>query len=208
MADRIPLIVNPGASQIQELPNGDSLDGITNLTATGTITADQFIGGSQPTCLLTVPEPFTATGTANHIGGTNEKPISFMATTTNVGCTTSLSSTATANTGVSSITVPSAGTYLVTASISGKNSSTQSGNQTNNKDQIRLCLAKSGISTFPNAETFPASVFGNEFGEEFNINFALPLTLSANDVLSIHFSHVGESRADIEEGYFSVVKLH
>ena len=37
MATRKPLIVNPDASQIQELPNGDSLDGITNITATGSI---------------------------------------------------------------------------------------------------------------------------------------------------------------------------
>ena len=39
---RKPLIVNPDASQIQELPNGDSLDGITNLTATGTVQAEQL----------------------------------------------------------------------------------------------------------------------------------------------------------------------
>ena len=38
MATRKPLIVNPTASQIQELPNGDSLDGITNITTTGSIT--------------------------------------------------------------------------------------------------------------------------------------------------------------------------
>ena len=44
MADRIPLIVNPSADQIQELPNGDSLNGIANITATGTITANQFVG--------------------------------------------------------------------------------------------------------------------------------------------------------------------
>ena len=40
MADRIPLIVNPSADQIQELPNGDSLNGIANITATGTATAN------------------------------------------------------------------------------------------------------------------------------------------------------------------------
>ena len=34
MATRKPLIVNPGASQIQELPAGDSVDGIATLTAT------------------------------------------------------------------------------------------------------------------------------------------------------------------------------
>ena len=34
MATRKPLIVNPAASQIQELPAGDSVDGIATLTAT------------------------------------------------------------------------------------------------------------------------------------------------------------------------------
>ena len=115
MTDRFPLIVNASANQIQEIPAGDSLDGIANITTTGTITA------VQPACLLTVPEPFTATGTSNHIGGTNEQPISFTNTTTNVSCTTSLASNATVASGISSITVPIAGTYLVTASISGKN---------------------------------------------------------------------------------------
>ena len=38
MADRIPLIINSSAEQIQELPSGDSLTGITNIAATGNIT--------------------------------------------------------------------------------------------------------------------------------------------------------------------------
>ena len=38
MADRIPLIINSTAQQIQELPSGDSLTGITNIAATGNIT--------------------------------------------------------------------------------------------------------------------------------------------------------------------------
>ena len=45
MATRKPLIVNPSADQIQELPNGDSLNGIANITATGTATANLFVGG-------------------------------------------------------------------------------------------------------------------------------------------------------------------
>ena len=163
----------------------------------------------QPACLLTIPKAFNATGTSNHTGGTNRQPISFTNTTTNVNCTTSLASNATVNSGISSITVPSAGTYLVTASISGQNNSPSGGgNDTNNKDQVRLCLAKTGISTFLSAEAYPASVFGNEAGEEFNINFTLPLQLAANDSLSVHFSHVGESTAAIQEGHFSVTKLH
>ena len=199
---RKPLIVNPDASQIQELPNGDSLDGITNITATGSITA------VQPTCLLTIPKPYTANNTedpSNHQGGTNEKPISFTNTTTNVNCTTSLASNATVNSGITSITVPSAGTYLVSACISGHK---VSGSGT---DQIRFALAKSGISTFPNGNTYPTFVFGNEAGtgeQEFNCTFTLPLTLNASDTLSVHLSHIGATSADIEEGYFSITKLH
>ena len=161
----------------------------------------------QPACLLTVPKLYTANNTedpSNHQGGTNEKPISFTNTTTNVNCTTSLASNATVNSGISSITVPSAGTYLVSACISGHK---VSGSGT---DQIRFALAKSGISTFPNGLTYPTFVFGagSSGGMEFHANFTLPLTLSATDTLSVHFSHIGDTQAKIEEGYFSVTKLH
>lgn len=53
MATRKPLIVNPGAEQIQELPSGDSLDGITNVTASGTVQAEQ----------ITSTDDINATGT-------------------------------------------------------------------------------------------------------------------------------------------------
>ena len=211
---RKPLIVNSTAKQIQELPNGDSLDGITNLTATGTITADQFIGGSQPTCLLTVPKQYNATGTANHTGGTNRKPISFSREFTNVYCTTSLASDATVNSGITSITVPSAGTYLVSAMIGGQRDSSTAGSP----DQVRFALSKTGISTFPMSttdgggalagDTYPTFIFGHTDGAEFHANFALPLTLNANDTLSVHMSHIGLSVGKIQEGYFSVTKLH
>ena len=53
---RKPLIVNASANQIQELPAGDSLDGISNLTATGTIAATSYTGsGAQLTGIITVP---------------------------------------------------------------------------------------------------------------------------------------------------------
>ena len=39
---RKPLIVNASAEQIQEIPSGDSLDGIVNLTCTGTVQAEQI----------------------------------------------------------------------------------------------------------------------------------------------------------------------
>ena len=268
MADRIPLIVNPSASQIQELPAQDKLllsghlefvstngacgdiistggsdanFGIYNSTSVsnnsmisiigrnnannGYVAVASFAVGAsnkieldckgeitavQPACLLTVPKNYTANNSDHsstaHSGGTNNKPISFTNTTTNVNCTTSLASNATVNSGISSITVPSAGTYLVSACISGQKAS---GSGT---DQIRFALAKSGISTVPNAETFPTFVFGDDGsggnGAEFNATFTLPLTLSASDILSVHFSHIGSTSADIQDGYFSVVKLH
>ena len=168
----------------------------------------------QPTCLLTIPQQFTATGTSNHTGGTNRKPISFSRTFTNVGCTTSLASDATVNAGITSITVPSAGTYLVSAMIGGQRESSTAGSP----DQIRFALSKTGISTFPMStadggdplvgDTYPTFVFGHTNGAEFHANFALPLPLNANDTLSVHLSHIGLSVGKIQEGYFSVVKLH
>ena len=212
MATRKPLIVNPTAKQIQELPNGDSLDGITDLTATGTITANQFVGSftqSQPTCLLTAPVVFTANGPQD--AGDNNKPISFQNITTNVGCTTSLAPNATVNnTGISSITVPSNGTYLVSALVTGVNQTAGA----DNDDQVIFSLVKqdtpkaNNIKGFPNVETFPTFIFGNRTNEEFSASFSLPLTLSANDKLCVQLSHIDGSSAQIDGGYFSVVKLH
>ena len=265
MADRIPLIVNPDASQIQELPNQDDLvlSGQLKMTGTSAGASDINLSGGndaksvitvtetssnlsqlsvdcrnnannadlqvaefkvgasnkiefvskgeitavQPSCLLTVPKPYTANnsdhGSTPHEGGTNFKPISFTNTTTNVSCTTSLSPIATVNSGISSITVPSAGTYLVSACISGVKSGSS-----NEDDQIRFGLSKSGVQEFPSKLTFPTFVFGESNGQEFNATFTFPLTLSASDTLSVHLSHIGGSSADIEEGYFSVTKLH
>jgi len=165
----------------------------------------------QPACLLTVPVEYTAentvqSGPTGHEGGQNEKPIAFINETTRVGCTTSLApnSAQGGTTGITSITVPSAGTYLVSAMMGGKK---VSGSGT---DQVRFALAKSGIGTFPNGLTYPTFVFGasSSGGMEFHANFTLPLSLSANDTLSVHFSHIGATKAQIEEGYFSVTKLH
>ena len=270
MADRIPLIVNPTASQIQEVPDGDVVslpnndlkfgtglnisytdasgqgskithsgtddlrlqiagnqmifekssgenfmsmthsDGKVNISHNGSVkfstsgvgvTVYGQLDATQPSCLLTVPVNYTANS------GTNSKPISFTNTTTNVNCTTSRAPNATdTTTGITSISVPSAGTYLVSASISGVNNMGGSDNQ--NTDQVRFGLAKSGISTFPNSLTYPTFVFGRENSSEFNVNFTLPLQLSASDTLSVHFSHIDGSQASIEEGYFSVTKLH
>jgi hypothetical protein len=72
MADRIPLIVNAGANQIQELPAGDSLNGIVNVTATGTIQAEQLTSTDDANIAddLTVGgkiQPSVGSGTGNGI---------------------------------------------------------------------------------------------------------------------------------------------
>jgi len=65
MADRIPLIINSSAEQIQELPSGDSLTGITNIEATGNITGVTNIAA---TGTITGVTNITASGTVT--GGT------------------------------------------------------------------------------------------------------------------------------------------
>jgi len=70
MATRKPLIVNPSAEQIQELPSGDSLDGITNVTASGTVQAEQITStddinatGTVTAEQITSTDDMSATGT-------------------------------------------------------------------------------------------------------------------------------------------------
>ena len=150
-------------------------------------------------------------GPTGHEGGQNEKPIAFVNETTRVGCTTSLASNSAqgfndaslGTTGITSITVPSAGTYLVSAMISGAKESGASGT-----DQIKLALATSGAMFFPDEFAYPTFVFGQNTQQEFFANFTLPLTFSANETLSVHMSHIDSTKGNITEGYFSVTKLH
>ena len=183
MATRRPLIVNPSAQQIQELPNGDDLL-LDDLSLNGELTA------VQPTCLLTGITTYTANS------GNNNTPIDFTDVTTNVGCTV--------NANKDKITVPTAGTYLVSAMVAGKRI-----NDLLPTDSIRFMLLKGG-SAFPSDASFPKGVFGNLDQEEFYFNFTMPLTLAANDELEVVLLEVIQngSRAEINKGYFSVTRLH
>ncbi len=80
MADRYPLIIDPSSNQIKELPAGDGLDltgtkisSITDINATGIITAAQFSGpitgtiSGNATGLTGVPNIVVADITANNI---------------------------------------------------------------------------------------------------------------------------------------------
>ena len=183
MANRRPLIVNPSAQQIQELPNGDDLL-LDDLSLNGELTA------VQPNCLLTNPVTYTAQFSNNNT------PIDFQTITTNVGCTV--------NGNKDKITVPTAGTYLVSAMVSGKRT-----NALLPTDSVKFMLLKGG-SAFPSVESFPRGVFGHQDQEEFYFNFTMPLTLAANDELEVVLIEANEngSTAEITSGYFSVTRLH
>ena len=258
MADRIPLIVNPDASQIQELPNADDLvlsgqlkmtgttagasdinlsggnDALSVITVTGTSsnssqlhiacrnnnnTADvsvaQFkvgasnkievttggeITAAQPSCLLT-----NVTNVANFDSNNNDDAIGFDTITTNVGCTVGNATNAAAR---SRITLPSTGTYLVSANISGTCS-----NNTGGQDSVQIYLRRNGTTNsnvYPTMDTYPRSVFGQATGQEFFLSFTLPLPLNAGDFLEISIRELnsGVGEATLKKGYFSVTKLH
>ena len=185
MATRKPLIVNPDASQIQELPNGDSLDGIANITATGSITA------VQPNCLVSAPPSYSISSS------TNTNPIPFQQVNTNVGGFTLTNNNST-------IAVPIAGTYLISASVSGVRT-------TNNlpTDMVKFELYKNS-SIFPHDSMYPRGMVGTQNNEEWNFTFTIPLALAASDTINVALNHLNTSgaEADIQAGYLSVVKLH
>ena len=144
----------------------------------------------QPYCLLTHPVDETITGS----GVDNDVPLEFTTTTTNVGCTV--------NSAKSRITVPIAGTYLVSTVISGGTQTADAG------DGIQLKILKNGSELVPQ-EIFPIDTFGSNNGEEFAFTMTIPLILAASDYLEVALDNVGGSvSATIQRGYFSVVKLH
>ena len=162
----------------------------SGVTVTGGLTVS-----AQPSCLLTVPVEYTSS-TNN-----NGDPISFTNTVTNVGFTVTRDASATAGSGNSTITVPSAGTYLISACIGGDRP--ESGNN-HSSDKIILALNK-GSSVFPSEATFPTFLFSPD---HFNCTFTLSLALSAGDALSVNLRHQDTSQGTIKSGYFSVTKLY
>ena len=156
MADRIPLIINSAAQQIQELPNGD------DLTVDGEITA------VQPACLLTNVSDFTLNNAPSSLTPTNDVPIGFDTITTNVGCTVATSTSVTVSGKKSKIIVPTAGTYLISACITGIHIT--QGSVAN--DKTTFLLRKNG-SVHPSQATYPAAICGKQSGEEFHFTFTI-----------------------------------
>ena len=178
--------------------NGDLRVGSFKVSGTNNkkefICSGEITATEQPTCLLTNVTDFFANNLDNDVA------IPFDATTTNVGCTVNASR--------SRITLPSAGTYLVSAMVSGTCSGTAG-----QSDSVQLYLRRNGTtdtSAYPNTEVYPRSVFGEVVGEEFFLTFTLPLSFNANDFIEIALREINSSagQADIKKGYFSVTKLH
>ena len=99
---------------------------------------------------LVLTHPVTYTAQISN----NNTPIDFQDITTNVGCTV--------NANKDKITVPTAGTYLVSAMVAGKRT-----NALLPTDSIRFVLLKGG-SAFPSVESFPKGVFGNDDQKSFS----------------------------------------
>ena len=103
MVTRKPLIVNASASQIQELPAGDSLDGIVNITATGTVQAEQLTS--------TDDANITGTVTANLFVGGGMVPLGAILMWSGTGSSTAVPTGFTlcdgnGGTAVNGITIP------------------------------------------------------------------------------------------------------
>jgi len=132
--------------------------------------------------------------TENMSSNDNDDPIRFTNTTINVGAIS-------VNAAKSRITVGIAGTYLVSVNISGE----KSGSGDNNDNIITKLMVNGGT---PNANAYPHNTFGSDDDEEFSFTFVRPIVLAANDYLEVALSAISGSSAQIQEGYFSVTRLH
>ena len=101
----------------------------------------------------------------------------------------------------SRITVPTAGTYLISALISGSILTASS------SDGIEFHLRKNG-SIFPSSATFPITTYGTTAGDEYYIDYTIIINLSANDYLEVALTNIDSSQANIQRGYFAVSLLH
>lgn len=142
----------------------------------------------QPSCFLNHPVDENLTGADNDV------PIEFQSIETNIGCTV--------NSAKSRITVPIAGTYLITALVGGDKTNTG-----NSGDGIKFFLLKNGSEPLPGG-AFPLGTFGVNQGDEFHFTFNFPLILAANDYLEIAVNNIDDGRATLKHGYFTVTKIN
>ena len=154
------------------------------IEVTGSITAT-----AQPACLLINPVDINVTSSDE------DTPLKFATEQTNVGCTV--------NTDKDRITVPSSGTYLITACISGE----KTNHTSNDSNDNILKILKNGSDAVNNS-AFPRHPFGTSSSEPFSFFINMPLVLSANDYLEICLDDFNAATASVKFGYFSVTKLN
>jgi hypothetical protein len=100
----------------------------------------------------------------------------------------------------SRITVPTTGTYLISALISGSIVTASS------TDGVEFHLRKNG-SVFPSSATFPITTYGQNQGDEYYIDYTVILNLTANDYLEVALTNIDASQADVQRGYFAVALI-
>ena len=101
----------------------------------------------------------------------------------------------------SRITVPTTGTYLIHAMLSGSITTAAS------TDGVEITLLKNG-SVYPNVYNHPISTYGVNAGDEYAFQLTQILNVSANDYLEICFTNINSAVAALERGHFAVSLLH
>ena len=133
MADRYPLIINPTANQIQEIPAGDSLDvggshikNVTHIDSIGVITATKFVGPMEGTVTGNI------SGSAGGLSGTPNIVIGSLTAAT--------------------------GSFSGNVSIAG----TLTYEDVKNVDSVGLITARNGLAVTGGTATFSGAVDANQ----------------------------------------------
>ena len=100
----------------------------------------------------------------------------------------------------SRITVPTTGTYLISALVAGTIITAAS------TDGVEFHLRKNG-SIFPSSAVFPITSYGSTAGDEYYIDYTIILNLTANDYLEVALTNIDTSQADVQRGYFAVALI-
>ncbi len=134
-------------------------------------------------------------GVVSNANGSNLDPIHFQTQHINNGGVSSSNTK-------SRITVPTAGTYMINALLSGSLSTPSAG------DGIQIKLLRNG-SVYPNGDMWPAEGMGVTAGEEYAFSFSVPVTLAASDYVELCFDNIGGNiQYDLGYGYFAVSLMH
>ena len=124
----------------------------------------------------------------------NDDPLHFATTTVSQGGMTNQNSG-------SRIKVPTAGSYLITAAVSGEVQTHSHG------DGIRFQCNINGTVN-PSTDAYPIETTGSENGQEYCLMFTIILDLGADDYIEVECTNIGGNVAfELYYGYFCAYKL-